>query len=285
MKQLIVCTLVACLCSGCMSTTSIGAGSQRKQLILLPESYVAKRGNKTFKHLSGQTDTHIYDAEDERLVQIMNRLIPYAEEYLDEGENIDWTIHEWHPKRINSRSLGNGAILIGQQFTRHSEFSDENLALLVAHEMAHIIRHHPQEFYSWKYLLSPALFASSFLTSGVTSIATSAGQDFYNIGFKHSAEKEADLLGLEIYAKAGFDPEHASEFLLKAEPLFKKDHPIASKVPAWIKSHPSFSARKKAMQKYQPKVAEMYAQHVEKTSTHLIQWNFEQHYKADNLRR
>ena len=164
-------------------------------------------------------------------------------------------------------------------------FSDENIAFLIAHEMAHVIRHHPQELYSWKYFLSPALIVSSFLTSGAVSIATSAGQDVYNFGFKHSAEKEADLLGLEIYAKAGFDPKYAEDLLIKSAPLFKQDHPIASKIPSLVRSKPSFKARREAIRNYLAKVQPMYEHHVEKTSDHLIRWDFHPEAKVNHAER
>lgn len=277
MKKLLAYALISSLCVGCMSTTSSGAGAQRKQFIIVTENYVEERGDKIFTKLSDQADPHQYHAEDERLVRIMNQLIPYAEEYLDQDEVVDWAIHQWDTKRINTRALGNGTVLIAEQFTQDPNLSDDDLALIIAHEMAHIIRHHPQEFYSWKYLLSPVLMASSFLTSGITSIMTSAGQDVYGVGFKHSAEKEADLLGLEIYAKAGFNPENALQLMKKLEPLYQQDHPVASKVPNWVRSQRSFKSRAKSLRKYQAKVQHFYLDHQPKASEHLIDWDFEQH--------
>lgn len=277
MKELMVYALIATLCAGCMSTTSIGAGANRKQFILVTEHYVDQRGDKTFKKLSKQTDPHQYQAQDQRLVGIMNQLIPYAEEYLDQDENVDWAIHQWDAKRINNKALGNGTVLIADQYTQDAKLSDADLALLISHEMAHIIRHHPQEYYSWKYLLSPALMACSFLTAGVTSIVASAGQDVYGIGFKHSAEKEADLLGLEIYAKAGFNPENALSLMKKIKSLYVKDHPVASSMPKWLQSHRSFKSREKSLKDYQATTQNMYLQHQPKNSEHLIGWDFEQH--------
>lgn len=277
MKKLMVYALLASLCVGCMSTTSTGAGAGRKQFIIVTEHYVDTRGDKIYQKLSEQADPHQYLAEDERLVKLMNQLIPYAEEYLDQDETVDWAIHVWDAKRINSKALGNGTVLIAEQYLENNDLNDEELALLIAHEMAHIIRRHPQEFYSWKYLLSPVLMASSFLTSGATSIVASAGQDVYGIGFKHSAEKEADLLGLEIYAKAGFNPKNALNLMQKIKPLYDKDHPVAAKLPNWVQSQRSFKSRERSLLKYQEKVQKMYLQHIPKHSEHLIDWDFEQH--------
>ena len=277
MKKLMCYALIASLCAGCMSTTSMGAGAGRKQFILVTEHYVDERGDKVFQKLAGQSDPHQYEAQEQRLVELMNRLIPYAEEYLDADERVHWAIHAWDAKRINTQALGNGTVLIADQYSQNPDLSDDDLALIIAHEMAHIIRHHPQEYYSWKYLLSPVLFASSFLTSGAVSIAASAGQDVYGIGFKHSAEKEADLLGLEIYAKAGFDPVHAMSLMRKIQPLYTQDHPVASKLPKWLQSQRSFKSREKSLKKYQAKAQSLYAQHQQKSSAHLIDWDFKQH--------
>lgn len=274
MKILMVTALLASACTGCMTTTSMGAGAQRKQFIIVSQHYVERQGTKTYKKLSGFENPHHYQVEDARLVKIMNQLIPYADEYLDRNEQKQWSIHHWDAKRVNTKALGNGTILIADQYLNYADFTDDDLALLIAHEMAHIIRHHPQEFYSWKYLLAPVLFASSFLTSGVTSVLTSAGQDVYGIGFRHSAESEADLLGLEIYAKAGYNPENAQTLMNKIELLYKKGHPIASKMPNWVKTQPSFKSRRKSLQQYQTHVLDMYQQHELKDSEHLIQWQF-----------
>ena len=276
MNKLVAYALMASLCAGCMSTTSKGAGAQRKQLIMVSHHFVERRGDHTFKRLVKQDNPDVYQAQEQRLVNIMNQLIPYADEYVEKDEKIDWAIHEWNAKKIDTKALGNGAILISSQFTQNKDLTDADLAFLIAQDMAHIIRHHPQEYYSWKYFVSPVLFASSFLTSGVASIAASASQDLYGIGFKHSAEKEADLLGLEIYAKAGFDPENAVHLVEKIEPLFKHDHPFKAKIPALLRSQPSFKAKQKYMEAYQTHVRQMYEKHVDKTSKDLIEWDFKQ---------
>lgn len=189
--------------TGCISTTSFGAGAERKQLIMVSQAHVEKKADKEFAKKLHRKKGDYWHRE-QRLVNIMNTMIPYADEYTKAGEKIEWAIHDWPTKKLNAGALANGIVVLAPKIAYNKDITDNELAFIIAHEMAHIVRQHHRESATFSYILRPALIGTAVLTSGTSAIVGGIGHDVYGNGFKRVAEKEADLLGLEIYTKAGY---------------------------------------------------------------------------------
>ena len=269
--------------TGCMSTTSIGAGADRKQFILVSQKSALKKADKMVKK-SLPNGVHQYNHSEERVVRLMNTLIPYANTYVKNGEHYDWNVHVWNSKKVNAGALANGTVVITNKIAFNPNITDEELAFVIAHEMAHVVRQHHRETATWKYAMSPVLLATAVATSGATSIAAAAGHDMYRIGFSKTTEREADALGIEIYARAGYDPKHAVSLFNKLEPLMKDAHPVLSRMPAAISTHPSFNTRKKQINKNMNSYVAMKNAHQPMTSENQIAWDFKKHETKPNFK-
>jgi Zn-dependent protease with chaperone function len=263
-KKTVAVTVGASLLTGCVSTTSMGHGSERKQFILFSQHGVEKAANKAVlkNEKKGNKKTvrsqSSHSPSEVRVINIMNQLMPYAESYLKNDRNIKWDAIIYSAKKDNVGIMANGTVIITQSFVNHSALSDDNaLAYILAHEMAHVVRSHHREMKTWSYTFSPALLTTAYLTSGATAYLAAYGHSGL---FNRKLEKEADLLGLEIMSKAGFDPVQAVTVFKKYEPTFKKDHPIMSYIPTIIKKHPSFSSRTKYSENALDKVTPLYLQ-------------------------
>lgn len=238
------------LMTGCAAPTSMGYGSDRKQFVLTTKNFPINRANK--KTVDAPTlSKRVYHLEYERRVlNIFNHLIPYADQYLDKDINIKWDMAMFPSEKTTVGALANGVIIMDTGFPNKPMMNDDALAYIIAHEMAHVIRQHHREKDTWNFILRPALIGTAFLSSGTLAITTAVVHDFNSIAYRKRLEKEADLLGLEIAAKAGFNPEIATDVFDAYDSVLKKEYPIISRLPFFMTSHPSNKKRTKYTKEY-----------------------------------
>lgn len=243
MKILFAALVAAGVLTGCASSTQLGYGSERKQLMLLSQKMVERQADRAFTKSSGITKKQYLSDHEIHCAKIMNRMIPYADHFIAEDRMIQWGIHLYHSNKTNAGALANGMILMSHKMASHHMLTDDALAYILAHEMAHVLREHHREYKSWKYVISPALLGTTVLTAGTSAFLTGALHDGYGGSSQRLQEKEADLLGLELMAKAGYHPEQAIQVFAKFYPTFLKEYPVLSKLPSFMQRHPSLKKR------------------------------------------
>lgn len=259
--------------TGCINATEMGAGSKRPQLVMVSQNHVVKKADKIVATKLKRTKG-VYWYREERLVRVLNTLIPYADQYNTKGEKIDWAVYLWQTKKFNAGALANGTVLISRTMANHKDLNDADIAYIMAHEMAHVIRQHHRELATWRYIVQPALITAGLATGGVGSVVGLVGHDIYGNGFKKNAEKEADALGLEIYASAGYDPENALTLYKKIKPIHREYHPFLSRIPSILTTHPSFKTRTKRAEKNMVQYKDLQAKHTPLDSGNLITYDF-----------
>jgi predicted Zn-dependent protease len=248
---------VAITISGCATTTNMGYGSDRKQVFISSGEFAIKRANKHTSKTLEASELPYHDPAQARVVSIINALSPYADQYLADGKKVKWDLLIHKKKNAPAGILANGTIVMNRDFIYDKALEkDEALAYIVAHEMAHVVRQHHREREAWSYIAKPALLATAYLATG--PIAMTAGLGFDLPIFNKKLEKEADLLGLEIMSKAGFDPRNAVNVYDDYHTTFKANHPIASRLPSIIMPHPSFKARTDYSSKHLDKAIPIY---------------------------
>lgn len=187
---------------------------------------------------------------------------------LAQRENPDQTTFTFflvNDKSINAFALPGGFIGVNYGLVTASDSEDE-LASVLAHEIAHVTQRHYARAYdmgkSSELSVLAALIAAIVLGSqgnadiGQAAIATAAGASAqHQINFTRHNEEEADRIGIQLLAKAGFDPEMMAEFF---EKLDKEARLYGSNVPAFLLDHPVNSeritdARNRAQQLPSPK--------------------------------
>lgn len=270
-------SLAATVFTGCMSTTKIGTqAADRKQFMLLSEQYVQNKSEKEMTKIFGAASKIKYESYEDRLVSVMNRLIPYTAHYLDNGRKINWSITLQSNRKINAYALDNGAIFISSALY-YQDLADDNLAVIISHEMAHAIRQHNREAMSWKKVVAPSLLAAAFVTNGATAYVSSLTHDIYGNTYSRTIEKEADIIGLDLLARAGYNPLAAVDTFNKIEPVFKKAHPVLSRLPTLFATHPHFEQRRKLVYENLEalnKVYQAYDATAVIDTSNIIQWKF-----------
>ena len=133
--------------------------------------------------------------------------------------------------------------------------SDDEVAMVMGHEMTHALREHARERLAKTQLTNGmiGLGASLFgLGNGGRYLANMGGQ-LLTLRFSRGDESEADLVGMELAARAGYDP-HAGVTLWQKMAAANKGAP-----PQWLSTHPSGPTRIRDIETNLPKVEPLYA--------------------------
>lgn len=263
MKKILLGLVSTCLLTtGCISTTPMGTvGFERKQLMLIPESVASNMQEKRINKIINGIKYPIFASSEQRFARIMNSLIPYADEYIKEGREINWRVKVISHKYTNAGAVGKGMLIVTAKMAEHPGLKDEHIAAILAHEMAHILRDHNREIDSWRYVGRPVTFGTAILATGGIASMSALAHDLHTVTYSRTMEKEADRIGLDILTKAGYHPDSSIEVFKLLEPIIKKERPILSKLPPILTSHPSFNSRVKHVEKNMDALTAQYVNH------------------------
>ena len=188
-----------------------------------------------------------------RLRTIGKRVIAHAARFNPQAAKWQWEINLIGSNQINAFCMPGGKIAFFTGILDRLKLTDDEVAAVMGHEVAHALREHARE-----------RVAKSELTRlGVTIAAVLAGDaryaDAFNLGgalltlkFSRDDETEADAIGLELAARAGYDP-RAGVTLWQKMGAASKGAP-----PDWLSTHPSGKNRTKEIERQLPRVMPLY---------------------------
>ena len=140
------------------------------------------------------------------------------------------------------------------------KLTDDEVAIVMGHEIAHALREHGRERLAKSNLtdvgarvLGFGLSALLGVDPNLTGTATNLGAGALKLKFSRSDETEADLVGLDIVARSGYDP-RAGIALWQKMGMVNKNAPLE-----WLSTHPAGKSRIAEMQKHMPSVMPLYA--------------------------
>ena len=191
-----------------------------------------------------------------RLHSIARRLIPFASQWNPRVSNWRWEVNLIGSKQINAWCMPGGKIAFYTGILDQLKLSDDEIAMVMGHEMAHALREHARERLAKSKVTSIGLsVASTLLGLGqLGDVAANLGTQLLTLKYSRDDETEADLVGLEIAARAGFWPEASVN-------LWKKM--LASNGnggPSFLSTHPSGGNRIQELEANLPKVQHLYEQ-------------------------
>jgi len=194
-----------------------------------------------------------------RLRSISKRLIPYSYEWNPRAKDWAWQVNLIGSDQINAFCMPGGKIAFYIGILSKLELSDDEVAMVMGHEIAHALREHARERMS-KSMATNALsriggaLASVYLgvDPRLTDAVAAQGANLLTLKFSREDESEADLVGMELAARAGYNPQ-AGVTLWQKMDAANKGAP-----PQWLSTHPSGSTRIKDIQANLPKVESFY---------------------------
>lgn len=193
----------------------------------------------------------------QRLRSIAARLIPDAQRWNERSRQWKWEVNLIGSKSINAFCMPGGKIAFFTGILDQLKLGDDETAMVMGHEMAHALREHARERIAKTQgtgaLLS--LGAAIFGLGQVGDLAANVGTQLLSLKFSRDDEVEADLVGLELGARAGFRPDASIS-------LWEKMARASSGNggPAFLSTHPTGPDRIARLRDNVPRVQALYQQ-------------------------
>src|SRR5262245_43785899 len=257
----LLCTCAGIVACETVQTTQPGAvGVQRKQHMMVSEQEVEQGAAQAYAqevHKARQAGKLDADAAlTSRVRNIAERLIPATATFRPDAPRWNWEIHTLTTKELNAYCMPGGKIMVYSGLVDRLKLSDAELATVLGHEMAHALREHSRERVSRAYAQQIALAGVAAITGaggGMMDLANLVASVTFELPHSREQEAEADKVGLELMARAGYDPNAAVSVWKKMMSANQEGSP-----PQFLSTHPSESSRIHDIQALVPTVMPLY---------------------------
>lgn len=261
-KSLLAAVCGAALLLGCASTTQQNAaGHNRRQLLLVSEQeinqqslqYYAKQNSEARQ--KGELITS--GPEFNRVYQIMQRIVPQTAVFRADARSWPWELVLINEQVVNAHVLAGGKITFYTGLIRGLALSDDEIAAVMGHEISHALREHTREKVSQQagtQALLGVVGAAAGLGQAGMVLADLGSKVGLGLPFSRAMESEADEYGLELAARAGYNPQAAITLWDKME------RNSGAGGPRWLSTHPAPGDRKAALAALMPRMMPLYEQ-------------------------
>jgi predicted Zn-dependent protease len=261
---LIAAAASAALLFGCESvdTTQPGAvGVDRNQRMLVSSKEVEEAAKQQYAQMMAQAQKKgALDrdpAQVQRVKAIVSRLVPQTKVFRPDAQQWPWEAHVISIDEANAWCMPGGKMAVYTGLIQKLQLTDDELAAVMGHEIAHALREHSREQLSRQMGtqmaigVAGALFGIGDLGQGLGNMVADVTLNLPN---SRLHETEADRIGVELAARAGYDPHAAIRLWEKMAKSAGGGQP-----PKWLSTHPSHEDRLKDLQVYAEKVMPLYA--------------------------
>jgi predicted Zn-dependent protease len=237
---LLIATTLLCACA----TSPTG----RKQLMLVSEDSAIQSSSQAYVQQVGQLQKEGKLSSDAALIKridtITGRVISQAIIMRPATAEWAWSVAVIEdPKTVNAWCMAGGRMAVYTGLIDQIKPTDDELAQIMAHEISHALANHSAEKMSVAMASSLGVLALGIATDsqGVALAGAAAAAVAVTLPNSRAAETEADRIGIELAAKAGYNPEAAVTLWRKMNSLPK------SKPPQFLSTHPNPENREKAL--------------------------------------
>jgi predicted Zn-dependent protease len=230
-----------------------------RRLLLVPETVVNTSAAQQYVQLKQQAAARRVLNNDAPQVQrvraIAQRLIPHGSRFNPKAAQWQWEVNVIDAPSVNAFCMPGGKIMVFDGLIDRLKLSDDELAAVIGHEIAHALLEHGRARMSEQVLKNVGvnLAAAYFGLSDVgASALAQAAQLAVSLPYSRGHETDADLVGLEIAARAGYDPRAAVTVWRKMSALG------GAQPPQLLSTHPAHATRIRDIETNLPKVMPLY---------------------------
>ncbi|TVR97462.1 MAG: M48 family peptidase [Rhodospirillales bacterium] len=242
--------LAALILAACETAPITG----RQQLILMPEAQAEQIGIQAFQQIKADQPV-VRGRPENRMIEEIGRRIAHASAL----SGYNWEFILIQDPSPNAFALPGGKVGVHTGLFRVARTEDQ-VAAVIAHEVAHVMARHSAERMSRQMLLQYGLGGLAGLTGpgaqAMVEIAAQAATLGLLLPFTREQEAEADHIGLMLMARAGYDPRAAIELWHNMGAVSGNGRP-----PEFLSTHPSPANRIARMEALMPEALAIYAQH------------------------
>ena len=174
-----------------------------------------------------------------RLRTIAERIIPHTFDWNPRARGWHWEVNLIGSPQVNAFCMPGGKIAFFYGILEKLQLSDDEVAMIMGHEATHALREHAREQMG-KRLVTRLGTSVGSAVLGLGTLGDAVlrqGGQLLTLQFSRSDETEADLVGLELAARAGYDPragitlwQKMGRLAKSAPPPFLSTHPTGPKV-------------------------------------------------------
>jgi len=252
----------ACLLVACTSTSRPGVvGVERSQFMMISAAQIERISASSFEQQAkaAQKKNVLITSgpQYERLKTIANRLIPQTAVFRDDTHSWNWGLQLIDSPLVNATCAPGGRITFYSGIINKLNLTDDEIAAIMGHEIAHAVREHGRERVSQamaqNVIANVALAAAGAGSAQSIDAANQIMQYVLVLPNSRQNETEADAIGLEIAARGGYDPRAAITLWEKMSKESKGKNP-----PEFLSTHPSNENRIKELAALMPRVMPLY---------------------------
>jgi Zn-dependent protease with chaperone function len=259
--KLVLTLAIVTLLSACANTTRSGAvGVNRSQFMMISSSEVNRLSAVSYNEQNQKAkEKNVLVTSGptlDRLKIIANRLIPQTEIFRDDTKQWDWRLTLIDAPVLNATCAPGGKITFYTGIIEQLNLSDDEIAAIMGHEIAHALREHGRERVSQAMAQNLVVNVAMAAAGSYGSVVGAANQvAYYVLVLPNSRdnESEADAIGLELAARAGYNPMGAITVWQK---MIKATKGKSS--PEFLSTHPSGETRIEQLTALIPAVEPLY---------------------------
>jgi predicted Zn-dependent protease len=232
----------------------------RKQLMLVSEDTAIKSSRQAYAQEMGKyqkegklvTDPRVL----ERVRTITERLVAQAVKARPDSAKWQWSVQVIdEPKTVNAWCMAGGRMAIYTGLILKVDPTDDELAQVMGHEIAHALANHTAERMSTAMAANAGIIAAGLMSDKpgqAMAMAAAAATVAVKLPNSRASENEADQIGIELAAKAGYDPRAAAT-------LWQKMGKVGGGAPPeFLSTHPSDTTRQQRLGALAPKMMQYY---------------------------
>jgi len=261
--SLIALAVSAGLLGGCQTveTTKQGTvGVDRKQSFLVSEQEVNASAQKQYAQMMAEAQKkNALDrdpAQVARVKAITSRLVPQTTVFRPDAAKWAWEVHVLTVNEVNAWCMPGGKMAMYSGLIEKLNATDDELAAVMGHEISHALREHSREAISRQMATQTAVGIAGALFGGGQlgqNLGNMVADVTLNLPNSRTNEQEADRIGVELAARAGYNPMAAIGLWEKMAKLSSGGQP-----PKWLSTHPSHEDRIADLKVYAQKVMPLY---------------------------
>ncbi len=246
------------LCIGCSTVPITG----RRQVLLVSDQEVLSASLTQYSNYMSNASRSTNSNRSAMVTRVGQRIAAATELYLRENgmeselANFAWEFNLVNDNQVNAFCMPGGKIVVYEGLMNLVASEDE-LAVVVGHEVAHAVAKHSNERMSQQMLTEYGAQILSAAVSEKSAAIQSMAAQVYGLGaqygltlpFSRKHELEADYMGLILMTIAGYNPDVAIGF-------WQKMSADGQQVPEFMSTHPSDAKRIREIEKELPKIKE-----------------------------
>ena len=242
-----------------LAREGVEVGGNSKFSKLVPADKVEQASQQQYAQLLQEAASKqaLVDANNPQVIRlraIAQKIIPFSYEWNPRAKDWKWEVNLIASKQINAFCMPGGKIAFYTGLVDQLKLTDDEVAIVMGHEVAHALREHARERMGKQAFTNLGVGAASqlFGLGNMGQQALGMGAQLLSMKYGREDESEADLVGMELAARAGYNP-RAGVSLWQKMAAANKGAP-----PQWLSTHPSGSTRIADIEKNLPRVEPLY---------------------------